>query len=92
MQGEDMKTATLVALVSSVLQVLMQMLYLCLEVFHFQVDDYHVIRILAVATRCLLVLFTGSIAYFFFFFHKRMIGHGPAKASEGSWLPRFFKR
>ena len=74
------------------LQVLMQVLYLSLEVFHFQVDDYHVIRALAIVTRLLLVLFTGSIAYFLFFFHKRMIAHGPARASGGSWLPRFFKR
>lgn len=79
-----MKTATLLALVSSVLQVLMQVLFLCIDVFHFQVYDYHVIRGLSIVSRCLLILFTGSIAYWFFIFHRRRMSRPPAKVESGS--------
>lgn len=79
-----MKTATLVALVSSVLQVLMQVFFLCIDVFHFPVDDYHVLRLLSIASRCLLILFTGSIAYFFWMFHKRRMSPPAARLSSKS--------
>jgi hypothetical protein len=63
-----MKTAALIAFISSVLELLMQLVFLVIDVFHFEIDN---IRYLGIGSRCLLILFTASLCYYFFASYKR---------------------
>jgi hypothetical protein len=73
-----MRTATLIALISSALEMLMQVLLLTIDAFRFEFDDYRVLRELNMSSRCLSILFTGSLLYFFFVFYRRRTSHAPA--------------
>jgi hypothetical protein len=67
-QGDNMKTATLIALILSVLEMLMQMFYLSIDLFHIQLNINY--RTLNMISLFLLVLFTASLSYFFLVLYK----------------------
>ncbi|MGD0786424.1 MAG: hypothetical protein ABR898_00480 [Terracidiphilus sp.] len=76
-----MRIATLIALIACVLEVLIQLVFLLIDIFHFEIDN---LRYLAVGSRMLLIVFTASIAYFFFVFYRTRLSPRPKpKAASG---------
>jgi hypothetical protein len=77
-----MRTASLIALISTALEMLMQVLLLTIDAFRFQFDDYRVLRELNISSRCLSILFTGSLLYFFFVFYRKRMSREPSPAKK----------
>jgi len=78
------RTATLIALISSLLVALNEMLLLIIGVFHLPVDDYRILRTFDLGSRCLLILLTGSLSYFFWLFYNRMTSRRPKPVKKPS--------
>jgi hypothetical protein len=66
-----MRKATLVALIASVLQMLIQAVFLGIYVLHLELDDAHFIRGLTIVSRCFSSLFAASLALFFWLYYRK---------------------
>jgi len=79
-----MRTATLAALILSVLEVLFQGLILGINIFHPQIEDPRIIHVLGIGSSCLFILFSASLALFFFFYYRNRVARTHAKPEIGS--------
>lgn len=79
-----MRTATLAALISSVLEVLFQGLILGIYVFRPEIDDPRILHVLGIGSRCLFTLFSASLALFFLVYYRKRVARTHVRPESGS--------